>query len=171
MDKDPTQTTALELDLSTDEWTQLLAEAPVYAKKGLVQLRPATPGEKIITTLADGTVETENIAGENDVIVTNPGGEQYIIDAEKAGKRYEPTDEDGVYRAKGMARAIVNPTGQPIEITAPWGEKQFGNPDCLVATVFDPDQPDEIGSDRYIIGADEFAETYGLAEEVLTTEA
>lgn len=168
MEKDPTQTSSiLELDLSTDEWTQRLTEAPVYAKKSLVQIRKASPGEVVTTTLADGTVETSNTAGENDVVITNPGGEQYIIDADKAEKRYEPTTEDGVYRAKGMARALTNPTGAPIEITAPWGEKQFGDADCLIATVFDPAQPDVVSSDRYIIGANEFQDTYGPADEVL----
>lgn len=40
----------------------------------------------------------------------------------------------------------------------------------MIATVFDPDNPYEVGSDRYIIGAAEFAETYGPIEEVLADE-
>jgi len=158
--------TTIEVDLSTPEWTERFANAPVYAKKVEVELRPATPGETLTTTLADGTVETTNTAGDNDVVITNPGGEQYIIDADKAAARYEATDTEGVYRAKGMARVVQNPTGAPVEIMAPWGEKQFGNPDCYFATVFDPDNPDEIGSDRYIIGSDELSGTYGTLEEV-----
>ena len=53
---------------------------------------------------------------------------------------------------------------------APWGEPQCGDENCMIATVFDPDNPNEIGADRYIIGADEFAETYGPIEEVLADE-
>ena len=160
-----------ELDLSTQEWTDRLATAEIYAKKAEVGLRPATPGEAIITTLADGTVETSNTAGENDVIVTNPGGEEYIISAEKAAGRYEPTDVEGVFRAKGMARIVQNNTGSPVTIMAPWGEPQNGGPDCYFATVYDPENPDEVSSDRYIIGADEYAETYGPADEVLGLNA
>ncbi|MEO5950690.1 MAG: PGDYG domain-containing protein [Candidatus Saccharimonadales bacterium] len=159
-----------KLDLSTEEYTAKLAEAPVFAKKAEVHAVVAVGGEKIETVLANGIVETVNIANSGDAIITNPGGEQYIIPAETFTKRYEATTEEGVFRAKGMARALKNDTGAPIEITAPWGESQFGDENCLIATVFDPDSPDQIGSDRYIIGADEFADTYGPIEEVLADE-
>ncbi len=160
----PKQT--LELDLSTDEYTERLAAAPVYAKKGKVAARQVSEREEVRTTLADGTEETVNVAEPGDVVVTNPGGESYVLKMDNFAKRYQSTEEEGVFLAKGMARALPNPTGEPIEIVAPWGEKQFGNPDCMVATVFDPEQPDVIGSDRYIIGAEEFAATYAPAAEV-----
>lgn len=69
-----------------------------------------------------------------------------------------------------MARAVDNPTGQDIQIMAPWGELQFGGPDCKIATVFDPDNPNGVGPDRYIIGRQEFEDTYGPIEEVLADE-
>lgn len=160
----------MELDLSTAEYTAKLAEAPVFAKKAEVNATVAAGGEVVETILADGTRETTNTANPGDAIITNPGGEQYIIPAETFNKRYEITAEEGVFRAKGMARALRNDTGAPIEIMAPWGEPQFGDENCMIATVFDPDKPDEIGADRYIIGADEFADTYGPIEEVLVDE-
>jgi len=153
-----------ELDLSTDEITKLLAEAPVYKKTAQVRIRPATPGEQLETRLADGTLETVNTAKEGDMVITNPGGEEYFVSAQKVADRYEETDEPGVYQAKGMIKAIDNPTGSPIEIMAPWGEKQYGDERCKVATLYDPNQPDVIGTDRYIIGADEFQGTYAPAE-------
>ena len=159
-----------KLDLSTGEYTAKLAEAPVFAKKAEVAAVTATAGQEVRTVLANGTKETVNYAEEGDVIVTNPGGEQYILKPDNFAKRYEATAEDGVYRAKGMARAFKNDTGAPVEIMAPWGEPQYGDENCMIATVFDPDNPSEIGSDRYIIGADEFAETYGPIEEVLADE-
>lgn len=155
------------IDLSTDEYTAAFATAPLFAKKVKVNIRSATPGETIETRLADGTVETVNTAGENQVIVTNPGGEEYIIDADKAAGRYEETDEPGVFRAKGMARILDNPTGGEVSVTAPWGEEQVGGADCKFASLYDPTQPDVVSSDRYIIGGAEFAETYGPAAEVL----
>ena len=172
METDPTpkRPTYEQIDLSTDDYTLKLAEAPVFAKKAEVSAVVAAAGQEVRTVLANGTEETVNITEEGDVIVTNPGGEQYILKPENFAKRYESTTEDGVYRAKGMARAFKNDTGAPIEIMAPWGEPQFGDENCMIATVFDPDNPNDIGSDRYIIGADEFAETYGPIEEVLAEE-
>ncbi len=155
------------IDLSTDEYTAAFAAAPLYAKKSLVKMRAATPGETIVTRLQDGTVETTNTAGKNQVVVTNLGGEEYIIDADKAAKRYEETDEPGVFRATGMARIIDNPTGGDVSVTAPWGEEQLGAADCKFAALYDPTQPEVVSDDRYILGAAEFAETYGLVEEVL----
>jgi hypothetical protein len=148
------------LDLQTDEWTAKLAQAPIYKKTGKVKAQVAQGGEIITTTLADGADETTNSANPGDVIVTNPTGEQYIIGSEKFDSRYEKTNEDGVFKAKGKARIEPNPTGQPIKITAPWGEEQFGDADALIATLYDPDKPDEVGPDRYIIGRDEFNSTY-----------
>jgi hypothetical protein len=166
MEKSPQPKQKLELDLSTDEWTERLGGAPVFAKKGKVQARQVAEREEVRTTLADGTEETVNVAEPGDVVVTNPGGEKYVLKPDNFGKRYEATEEEGVFRAKGMARAVANPTGADIEIMAPWGEPQYGGPDCMVATVFDPDQPDVIGGDRYIIGGEEFAATYAPFEEV-----
>lgn len=148
------------LDLQTDEWTHALVEAPIYKKFGKVHAQIAQGGETLQTVLSDGTVETTNTANPGDVIVTNPGGERYIIGANKFDSRYEATDEDGVFKAKGKARITPNPTGQPIKITAPWGEEQFGGPDALIATVYDPENPDDVSPDRYIIGRDEFNATY-----------
>jgi hypothetical protein len=155
-----------ELDLSTDEYTERLANAPVYAKKGVVSARQTTEREEVRTTLANGTEETVNVAEEGDVVVTNPSGEQYVLKPDNFAKRYETTDEEGVFRAKGMARAFQNPTGGDIEIMAPWGEPQYGDADCMLATVFDPATPDVIGADRYIIGGAEFRETYAPYAEV-----
>ena len=149
-----------ELDLQTGEWTRALAKAPIYRKFGKVRAEVAQGGESLQTILADGTVETTNIANPGDIIVTNPGGERYIIGASNFNLRYEATDENGVFRAKGKARIVPNPTGRPIKIVAPWGEEQFGGPDALIATVYDPNNPDEISANRYIIGRSEFNTTY-----------
>jgi hypothetical protein len=55
----------------------------------MVEARVATEREEITTTLVDGTVETVNTAEESDVVVTNPGGEKYVLKPEKfAGKLF-----------------------------------------------------------------------------------
>jgi len=163
----------LELDLNSPEMTELfakaevyyLAEAGKYAKSGLVQARQAVPGEQVTTVLEDGTEETTNTAKESQVVITNPGGEKYIIDADKFAQRYQTTEQEGVFRAKGAVRAFRNQTGRPIEITAPWGQPQYGDEHCMLATPYDPGKPDEIGPDRYIIGHEEFLETYASLQQ------
>ena len=42
--------------------------------------------------------------------------------------------------------------------------------DCKIATVFNPDNPNEIGNDHYILGKDELEEIYGSIEDVLADE-
>jgi hypothetical protein len=49
-------------------------------------------------------------------------------------------------------------------ITAPWGETMRGEPNAWLANVYDPENPGELSSNRYIIGAQEFADTYGPDE-------
>lgn len=161
----------VRLDLATPDYTAKLAEAPIYRKKSLVRARIAEEGELVETVLADGTRETTNRTRAGQVVITNPGGEEYIykaaetdIDAARTHfrQRHEETEEAGVYRAKGKIRAIPNDTGHPIEIMAPWGEPQYADVGGKIGTPFDPEKPDEISLDRYLIGGQEFIDTYEL---------
>ncbi len=150
------------LDLQTPEMTRAFAEAPLYIKSAIVTARAATPGEKVTTTLADGTIETINIAEKGDIIITNPSGELYLLATEKFNQQYEGLGQ-GRYRTKDACRAFKNPTGKNITIIAPWGDEQHGGPNAMLAVAVDPANPDTIGADRYIIGGKEFAETYVAA--------
>lgn len=156
------------LDLSEQVWTDRLAEASIYVKTVLVDIHRVRPGTEITTTLADGRVETKNVAGLNHVVITNPGGEQQIVSTGKAMQRYDPTEIPGVFRAKGMVRAIDNPTGRPIVIQAPWGELQYGDERCKIVSLVSPSHPHVIDEDRYIIGGDEFTNTYELLLEKIS---
>lgn len=147
-------------DIGSDEYSKALAGAMIYEKTATIHARLAQPGEIIQTTLANGTIETTNTAHEGDFIVTNPDREQYIIRRDKFSKNYEPTAQEGVFKAIDLIRAIKNPTGDAIRIIAPWGEEMSGDKDCYITAGYDPDRPDEIGDNRYIIGAQEFADTY-----------
>jgi len=153
------------LDLSSEEINEAFANAPLYLKKAIVKARTATPGQQVKTILANGTEETVNSAQEGDIIVTNPGGEEYILKFEKFSARYEALDDQGTFRAKGVIRAITNPIGKSISVKAPWGEEQFGDAECIVAATYDPLRPDEVSTDRYIIGKEEFLATYKLTDK------
>jgi len=148
-----------QIDLSVDDYSQKLATAPIYRKKAVVSARAATPGEIVVTTLADGTQETTSrVAEEGDWVVRNPGGERYLVSAEKFASRFEATDQFGRFQATGRIRAIPNATGGPIVVKAPWDEYQFGDPNCVLAATIGAD--DKPSKDRYIIGRAEFTATY-----------
>ncbi|MBP7774484.1 hypothetical protein KA078_01700 [Candidatus Woesebacteria bacterium] len=138
---------------------EALTEAPVFRKKGIVTARPAVAGELVTTTLASGATETVNSAKSGDWIITNPSREQYIITQAKFESRYEPTEEDGIYRAKGFCRAILNPFEKPIQIMASWGEPQTGDERCMIADTCD-ENGENMGEEPYLIDGDAFAETY-----------
>lgn len=164
------QPQTIEIDVQSEEYSEKLAAAEVFAKKATVNAEFAEAGIAVETVLADGTVETKNVTKEGDVIITNPGGEQYIVRQEDFFKKYQATENDGEYRAVGMVRAIKNDTGNQIELIAPWGEKMTGDADCYIVSAVDLDKPHDVTADRYIIGAAEFKQTYGPIQEVLADE-
>ncbi len=153
-------------DLATPEITQALTEAPLFLKSAVVEAHVAEAGERVVTTLADGREETAQTTEGGEYVVTNPSGEQYVLQSDNFAKRYEE-QEDGTFRAKGACRAVPNPTGEDITIMAPWGEEQHGGADCMIAVAVDPTEPDApISDDRYIIGGAEFAQTYAPSEQL-----
>ena len=150
----------LFVERKSPEILSLLLKAPIYKKYGTVNIRPAVPGESISTVLSDGTIETaDNIAGDDDYVVTNPGGEKYIISKEKLESRYSKSDTEGVYKAKGYIRAIKNPYGKDIETLASWGKNQTGDVECYIADVCDESGYD-MGGEPYIIEHNAFSDTY-----------
>lgn len=146
------------IDRKSPEIMNALSEAPIYKKQGFVEARRAEIGEEIITILEDGTKETVNKANEGDWIVVNPGGEEYIVPGSKFENRYEATNEDGKYAAKGYVRATKNPFGKPIEIMASWGEIQVGDEDCFIVDTCD--ENGNCSGEPYIIARNAFDETY-----------
>lgn len=132
--------------------------AVMYRKFATVCFVRAKGGEIITTTLANGLEETQNTAQAGDAIVTNPGGEQYIVGGETFDKKYIDNG-DGTATARGRVLAFQNPLHAPIEGVAPWGETQRGNADCFLAISVDANGEPAMG-DTYIIGAAEFGDTY-----------
>lgn len=160
--------TPSHLDLNTPYYDAALTSAttPVYQKTAKVSARRLEHDEEIVTQLAGkDTPETKQLAKAGMYVVTNPGGEEYAVDANKFESKYDDIG-DGRFQAKGFVRAIKNPTGKDIEITAPWGEKMHGDKDCMIAVQCDKDgNLTGDGTDRYIIGGKEFKDTYGSSSE------
>lgn len=150
------------LDIHTPDFDELFLNAPVYRKNAVVKAREVIEEEYLETVLANGFKEIERLVPVGCWIITNPGGEEYAIPAERFHTRYEVTGEEGVYKARGEIRAIQNQTGTMIEIIAPWGGSQYGDKDCIVASGCDENMnPTDY---RYIIGYQEFLDTYFLVK-------
>lgn len=65
------------------------SQARFAQKTAKVTARTATEGERVDTIMKNGLVETTNTAKAGDYVVTNPGGEQYLVGKEKFEKRSE----------------------------------------------------------------------------------
>ena len=128
-------------------------------------------------TAEDGTVsrvaelEDTRPVEVGEWIATNPlqqPGDRpnnYAIPDETFKKRYEATDQEGVYRGKGKARIIKNETGRPVTIEAPWGGPQEGDEHCYFCAVCEDETEASISdTNRYILSENDFA-TYILASE------
>lgn len=150
------------VDLQTGELNEQFQFAPLWQKKAVIEARQVTEPEFLDTVLANGFLETSREVPTGHWIITNPGGEKYAVPDEKFQVRYESIG-GGKFKAKGLIRAFSNPTGKKVEITAPWGEKQFGDSRCMFATTIGENF--EPTTDRYIIGGDEFEDTYEWAHD------
>ena len=118
-------------------------------------------------------VESTNKVVVDDWIATNPKkfesdrDNNYAIPDATFREKYEPTDQEGIYRARGMGRIIPNDTGEDIEIDAPWGGTQNGDAKCYFCAPYDPENPDDLAVNRrYLLSENDFA-VYGPADEVL----
>lgn len=118
-------------------YTEELAKRGEYPKEArktsLVVARPGVVGEEVDTrprVERDGKIyvigETKGkVKVEGSMVVKNPDGEEYIVKPEAFGKKYRPTDKEGVYEP--IAEPIKYVTLQhDIAFKAPWGEDMYG---------------------------------------------
>lgn len=128
------------------------------AKFARIQARQGTLGEEIVTKMANGLEETRNSVkidektGEPGWVVTNPDGEQYIVEDSTFKKKYEIDPENPAqYKPKG-GPVVSSPINEHIEFEAPWGETM--RIECGGSLVLNG--PNDI----YGIQKDEFEHTY-----------
>jgi len=122
-----------------------------YKKFTQITARPAVAGEVIETITSDGK-ETTNTAKSGDYVVTNIGGEEYILSGDTLKKRYESLGNNR-YQAIGECKGIVY-TGKPTQFMATWGEAMVLKPGDMIVT--------GDGKEVYRIAIKEFKETYRL---------
>lgn len=134
--------------------SSLFDQADTYEKTVVVRATLVTEPRQVATILNGTFLETTVTAQVGQYVITNPGGEEYVLDAEKVRLRYEHISDD-LYKARGKIKAIRNPFNDHVEILAPWGEPQFGEPSCFFAAALEGD-----GTDRYIIEEEAFFVTY-----------
>ncbi len=129
------------------------ASCKTYTKFARVLAREAKEGEVIETILTDGHRETSNKANAGDWIVTNPGGESYIVPANKFGKKYEPAPElgEGWFKPTGGIAKFIQ-ISENISFICSWGEAQNMRAGSFISiTSLD---------DIYGIAEQEFYDTY-----------
>ena len=131
--------------------------APVLKCKKIcaVQARKGSIGEEIVTIMKDGYKETKNVVSKDfDVIITNPGGEQYLISTETFLFRYEkdPCNE-GYFIPKPLPQEFLI-IDEDIDFIACWGEHMYVRAGGALNITH--------RNDGYIYGIQpkEFAETY-----------
>ena len=133
-----------------------------YRKNVTVLARPAIPGEVIETRIND-RLETRKKAGNDEMLITNPGGETYIVPGPTFRSKYallEDNSSEGewqTFQAKGEIWAVQNPFGSSIEIQAPWGEPMYGDESCWLVV--------NAEGDAYLLDDTAKNETYVLVED------
>lgn len=94
-------------------------------KTATVKARRVKEGEIINTKTSDGLDETKNIGikdekGELGWVVTNPGGEEYIVSNDEFSQSYTQVTTDEYVKGKPV---ITMKLEDDIAFNAPWGEE------------------------------------------------
>jgi hypothetical protein len=143
--------------------------AGLARKSKPVDVRPANPGEIIVTMIKGEGKETQSPpAKSGDMVVRNrcpeTGNEQFLVPAASFGQRYEgpigAADAGGwlPYRPRGAQMHFVVVTEQDgsFNFIAPWGETMVARPGDAI--VQDPNNP----KDTYRVAKVAFACTYDV---------
>lgn len=157
---------SVNVDLFSPEITEALSAATIYAKVERATVRPAIPGEVIESIPSNDHKQTTRTATNDELVLTyHSSGERVIQPLDIFETRWEPTDEAGVFRAKGLSRIIDNPTGRDFITETDWGV-QNNKADYLIACVYDPASPDIVSNDRYAIAREVYERTFAPVEAV-----
>lgn len=95
-------------------------------KTAQVKAEKVGPGTVVETIMANGLAESTKTAGpEGGYRVTNPTGEQYLVDTAKFEKLYDLVEgAEGVFKPKPSLRKVVD-IEQNVAFTSPWGAPMY----------------------------------------------
>lgn len=137
-----------------------------------VDVRPAKPGEVIVTIIKGEGQETQSPPGKpGDMVVRNrcpeTGNEEILVSATSFSRRYDgpigAADANGwsPYRPRGveMRFVVVDERDGEFAFIAPWGERMVARPGDAI--VQDPSNP----KDTYRIAKAAFACTYEVLRD------
>lgn len=144
-----------EVDLNSSKFDEVFEDAPSYVKNAEVNARQIKPGEE--QTVRTELDATESDAKVGDWIVTNPGGESYVVKNDVFQNAYQPTSEDGVFVSVGVPVKAVK-INENIVFMAPWGSEEG-----VKAGGFIVERSDN--GERYGIEREAFLDTYEEVEE------
>jgi hypothetical protein len=146
------------------------ARVGIARKTMPVDVRPAEPGEVVVTVIAGEGEETRSAPAQpGDMVVRNrcpaTGNEVILVTAAKFAERYDgpigPADAGWQpYRPRGleMRYLLVRDADGTFTFMAPWGEPMVARPgDAIVRSPADP-------ADTYRIAAAAFACTYEILQ-------
>ena len=107
--------------------------------------------QPVVTVTSDGK-ETQNVAAVNDIIMSGPSGENYVVKAAKFPKLYQGQPGQTVIPEQSPRQVAQYRGRDTVTFTAPWGESMVLKPgDYLVR---DGDQG------YYRIAQAEYRQTY-----------
>jgi hypothetical protein len=111
----------------------------------------------VVTMTADGK-ETQNTAEPNDVVMSGPSREQYVIKSAKFPKLYQGQIGGPVNPEQGPRNVAIYNGQEQVNFTAPWGENMVLKPgDYLVK---------EAEGKYYRIAKQEYEKTYNAPGKV-----
>ena len=118
--------------------TTKLAKQYKFVKDGAPGQMPAmtytvsNQEQPVVTVTSDGK-ETQNVATPNDVIMSGPSRENYVVKAAKFPKLYQGTMGGPVIPEQSPRLVALYVGKVPVTFTAPWGESMILKPgDYLV---------------------------------------
>ena len=118
--------------------TTKLAKQYKFVKDGAPGQMPAmtytvsSQEQPVVTVTSDGK-ETQNVATPNDVIMSGPSRENYVVKAAKFPKLYQGTMGGPVIPEQSPRLVALYVGKVPVTFTAPWGESMVLKPgDYLV---------------------------------------
>jgi len=122
------ESTTLEELLPSLQWKQTTKQPKKYVYVNSTQGMPpmsytvAKEEQQVVTHTSDGK-ETQNVASPDDIIMSGPSKEQYVLKAAKFPKLYTGKIGDIVVPEQSPRTvARVDNIEQPITFKAPWGE-------------------------------------------------